>query len=386
MLNLGRTGSQELISTEEYILLSAELNYQLSARELNRQALLELIIGDEREKEHDASIVAALDFLQTGYARTKRKSGAPAILHPLRTAALLSRCTSPPPLLSLLGALLHDKGEDLRESVVGTQRFEVLEKLFRSFERIIDQNERWYLGERIALLTHQPGDSYVEYLTRMIDQADRMPDLLHVKLADRLDNTFDITLQRPGIKSYNFFRTVFDILFVTDFPGVRLSEYHFLPSKEEGVLLLSQLFKNAIFLSLLRKAGLDGRDQTTRKLFAALAVACIREASWIALEILSSYITDLEQQRELLLDVRQYCLGGGATQARRQEADHPLDGLLQYYVAAASKGRKKRLGELYDDKALLAKLSVVFISLNSRFLNDPGFSLQGVESSGVHPV
>ncbi|MBM3326378.1 MAG: hypothetical protein FJY65_05290 [Calditrichaeota bacterium] len=375
-----------LVTTEEFLVLSAEINYQLSAREINRQALLALVLGMTEIEEKDV-LLDTIACLQIGYGKQTRKIGPLAILHPLRTAAILARVMSKPTMLDLLGALLHDKEEDLVSQRIGETDYQRLEEEFAAMLRHIDHAHQWYLGERLDLLRRREDQSYTQYIGRILDNAHQMPDLLHIKLADRFDNTFDIHLQRPGVIRYNFFRTVFDILFVPDFPGVQVSEYHFLPGEDESIILISQIFKNANFMSLLRQEGLDRLDETTANLFDALAIANIREAQWIALELFASYIVNVKRQRELLIEVMDYCQSGGTFAVTSRERGHPLDGtFMERYGGLSDEARRNKIRELYRDKEQLARVTLAFIAIFSSFLNDPNFYLQGISRGGIRAV
>src|SRR5512138_1787967 len=80
------------------------------------------------------------------------------------------------------------------------------------FDRVlekIDSNHRWFLGERIALLWRQTSQSYYDYLGVVLSKVRTMPDLLRCKLADRLDNTMDIAIQRIPTEQNVFFELAF---------------------------------------------------------------------------------------------------------------------------------------------------------------------------------
>jgi len=220
-----------------------------------------------------------------------------------------------------------------------------------------------------------------------MDEAIEMPDILHVKLADRLDNTFDIHLQHPGVTHYNFYRAVFDILFLPGFKGVEMGKFHFMPETSEGVMLLSQLFKDAILLALIRSHGLDTQDVPTRRLFVGLAVAGIREAQWLALEMFNTCYSDVAKQRELLKHVMEYCSSGGINAVTSKEAGDCLDGVfLEVFMAGKIGQQKKMLTELFEDHEQLARMTLAFITIFASFINDPQYSLKGIERSGTTAV
>lgn len=378
---------REFITIEHFMNLSAEINYHISARVPNEDALLALVLGEQVTLDQEA-VRIALRLVRLGYADARRKIGPRAVLHPLRTAALLARVMNNPTALDLLGAMLHDKDEDLTFEDIPEENREEFTQLFNLLLDKIGKDQRWYLSERIALLTKSSGQPYHEYLVNLIDHSDRMPDLLHVKLADRLDNTLDQHIHRPGVLQYNFYRNVFDLLFVSVYKGVKIRQYHFLPEPEEGALLMAQLFKNALFLSLVRLEKGDRIDDTTRRLFDAIAVASIREAQWLGLELIAAVEElALPKLRDQIIETMQYCYTGGATQVHESDEGKGLAGIfMRRYALASGKDRRRAMRELYEDPDYLVTVVITFIATFASFLNDPDFSLEGITREGIHPV
>lgn len=366
-----------LITPEEFLILSAELHYLLSGAG-NSDALASLVIGSASFKEMPL-LSQGIDCLRLGYGETKRKMGPLAVLHPIRAAAIVARTMPEPEILDVLGTLFHDKLEDLTEEKLGSEAYGEFAEAYDKLTARIGSKHQWYLGERVSLFERTGEESYNQYVMKLIRGSINKPDLLHTKLADRLDNTFDVHLSRPGVTRYNFYRTIFDILFLRDFSGVRLNEYHFLPDVDGLVLLLSQLFKNVIFLTLLREHKKEWQDETVHYLFDAVAVAGIREAQWIAFELLASEITDTTRQREILIDTMHYCHSGGATEVHKPSDFNDLDGAFHYYYGGPDdKTKKERLAELCREREKLFKVVVMFIALFSSMLNNPDSYLRGL--------
>jgi hypothetical protein len=381
-----RRSAREILTIEEYVTLSAKINYQLSARSLNRPALLALILGNAEVEDADRDLVLeAFAVLQEGYGQDRRRLGTPGILHPLRAVAILCRAMRRPTLMHLLGALLHDKDEDLTQEELGAERWEQMQRRHEQLLAALGTSRAAPLGERIRILSNRGARTYEEYLGRLLDTVRVMPDLLHVKLADRLDNTFDINLQHPGVTRYNFYRAVFDILFLPRFQGVEMGSFHFMPDSDEGVMLLSQLFKDLTFLVLLRDAKLDAIDDVAQKLSVGLAVAGIREAQWLALESFNTCITDVHQQRALLNEVMAYCTTGGIEAVTAREAGGELDGMLLRTFTAQQEGlRKQMLRDLFENRELLTRMVLTFIVVFASFINDPGYTIKGIDRTGLH--
>jgi hypothetical protein len=381
-----RRSAREILTIEEYVTLSAKINYQLSARKLNRPALLALVLGSAEVADVDRDLVAdAFSVLQEGYGQDRRRLGTPGILHPLRTMAILCRAMRRPSLMHLLGALFHDKDEDLTEEELGPERWAQMQRRHELLLAALGTSRAAPLADRISLLSNRGAPTYEAYLGRLLDGVRQRPDLLHVKLADRLDNTFDINLQHPGVTRYNFYRAVFDILFLPRFHGVDMGSFHFMPDSDEGVMLLSQLFKDLTFLVLLRDERLDSVDDATQKLSVGLAVAGIREAQWLALESFNTCVTDVHHQRDLLKEVMVYCTTGGIESVTAREAGGELDGMLLRTFTAQQEGlRKQMLRDLFENRELLTRMVLTFIVVFAAFINDPDYTIKGIDRTGLH--
>jgi hypothetical protein len=373
---------KELVSTDEFLALSAEIAYQLSGAHFHPEPLLALLLDENPPPAPPEVFLDAIEILKIGYGGRRRRLGPAAVLHPLRATALMARSMRHPTQLDLLGVMFHDKEEDLTHEELGPAAWQHFDASWRTLLERLDPEHRWFLGERITLLAIQPGDSYNAYLARLLDHAAAMPDLLHIKMVDRLDNTLDVSVTRPGIARYNFFRTVFDILFVPTWHGVRTRSYHQLPDMDEGLQMLSNLFKNAIFLSLLRSEGRAALDEASVRLTDAIAVASMRIAQFVALNVFAQHLS-LEAQRRVIHEVMDYCAGGGLVVVRKG-GGHLLDGLfLDCYNLGDPKGRRARLSRLWQDHEMLARLSVLFIAVFACFLNDPEFHLNGIDRHGI---
>lgn len=381
-------GAREVLTVEEFLTLSAKINYQLSARLLRAPVLLSLVLGPANlpDDEQNALLVA-FQAIQAGYDQDRRRLGTPGVLHPLRAAALLARTMKRPTLNDLLAALFHDKEEDLTEEALGAERHGRMQEHFAQLRAMLPDGVRERLDQDIRWLSnHTP--SYSAYVGQLVDHARDLPELLHVKFCDRIDNTFDVHLQHPGVSRYNFYRAVFDILFLPNFRGVSMGKFHFMPDSSEGVMLLSQLFKNTILLAMVRNHGLDRLDLTTERLFIGLAVAGIREAQWLALELFNTEYASVARQRELLLSVMEYCASGGIASVRRpgSPGTSELDGVFVQFTSGTKADQKKMLASLFKDRERLARMALAFIVVFASFINDREYTLEGINRSGATPV
>jgi hypothetical protein len=373
---------RERMTTDAHLQLSAAINYEVEATKKNKNAILALILGPESPFQDRKLMMQALNVVLTGYGDTKRKFRGMAVVHPLRTAAIVARCVEHPTVTHMVTALLHDRDEDLKD-LTGRHK-DLFEQELAGLHRLLSNDDGWYVGERIALLTRKSGEHYVKYVARILGHTNTMMDLLHVKCADRLDNTLDHGLQHRSAH-LNWFRAMHDALFVPSYRGVILEDYHQLPENDQGGAVLSMAFKNTIFMSLVRQCDLALADRTTVRFIDALAVASIRVVGWIALGVLAGDVPPVSKHREFLLDVMQYIQEGGLmVRSKGQGSD--LDGMLLDYWHNDSQLRKKRMSEIFADRERLLKLCCLLIAIFSSFLNDPRFFVKGIGLEDVEPV
>ncbi len=381
----GPISARSRITVESHLALSATINWHLSARKIDLGALLRVILGPAHVA-NQAPLLETLSYLRHAYGDRRRKSGPAAVLHCLRTAAMLARIMPEPGILDLLGALLHDKEEDLTPEELGSDEWQRLQSEFISVLNKIDANHRWFLGERIAYLRRRETHTYYQYLGQVLAKAREMPDLLHCKLADRLDNTLDIAVQRPPTDEHDFFEAAFGVLFLPDY-HLRAQDTASAPDSEACVLLISQLFKNVVFMSMLRAQRLDQLDDVTASLFSALSAVGRAQAEWGAVALLSSAIGEADVRRRLVMEIMDYCARGGIAGVTRKERGGLLDGsMLEYFAESDDKVRKRRLESVYGDKPLFIRLLIMFIGIFTTFTTDPNYTLRGVDSAGLHPV
>jgi hypothetical protein len=213
-----------------------------------------------------------------------------------------------------------------------------------------------------------------------------MPDLLRCKLADRLDNTMDIAVQRTPSERDDFFEMAFGMLFL---PGYQpfANDGAAVPDVEACVLLTSQLFKNVVLMSMLREQRLDHLDDTTTRLFRGLAASSSEQAQWAVTTLLSSPALDWQARRDLLREMMDYCASGGMAAVRKKEKGGLLDGsFLEHFAHPDDKIRKKQIESLYADQPLFIRLLVLYIGMFTSFLADPQYYVHGIDRTGLHPV
>jgi len=381
-------GAVDLHDLNEFFRLSAILNLQLSARAVGKQNIVSIILGGRRMPPKDQEIlIRVLQYLDNAYGETRRRLGPFAVLHPIRATALLARSTPEPGMLDLLTEMLHDKLEDLTAASMGDEHFNRMEGEFRALLHDIDPKDEWYLMERLDWLTRRPDQTYLQYIGNLLDRSHQTPALIRVKLADRLDNTLDMRIDiEDPIAGVDFFATLFQVLFVNNFPGYRSDLPHPPSSPLNGAQRLYQLFKNAVVLSLMRQKDVGKGDPAAMAMFNALAVASMKEAQRTILHIFAFHETDVRKQRELIMDAMGYVQAGGVDHVTPPGHGRMLDGLfLSRFEDTSPQDRKQRLDALYCDKPLMVEAAIAFIVIFLSFLSDEKYFVRGVGAQGIVP-
>jgi hypothetical protein len=369
---------ESIITTSKFYSLSAHLNFQLSGTPIDWRALLALFNPDQLDDKSKELVRDTLIYLGEAYGQEKRKLGPFAVLHPIRTASLLAQCSARPSILDLLTTLLHDKNEDITENKYTRKDWENLEYMYQNLIRKIDSMENWYLNERIHFLSREKNESYLEYLTGILTQAKATPELVRVKLADRLDNTLDLRMDlyedTSGINCYQY---IFEVLFTNTLSEKMEKPLYHIDRKITGAKRLYELYKSALFLSLLNSEKIDVSECTLR-LYNSLAIASINEAHNIMLHIFTYHLADVKKQKNILTDVMNYSNKGGLNKITTDE-DHMLDGLFTNYFESSNKEQlRAKLDKLYSNKELMAEAAVAFAAIFTNFLNDENFFIEGV--------
>jgi len=380
----------DLHDLNDFLKLSAALNYQLSAATVGREKLLLTIIGNKPLPERDWKVLLeVLEYLDVAYRDKRRRLGTMAVLHPLRAAALLSAAEEELHLLDLLSVLLHDKYEDVHHSDFPPEHWKELEERFYTLLKRIDPTDEWYLMERLTVLTRRGDEeTYYEYIGRLLKRSDQTPELVRVKLADRLDNTLDLRIDfRDPLENVDVFGYLFGALYIPNYRGYQPELPH-TPELMDGGRRMYGLFKTAVTLSLMRQTGaIADDDKAAHALFEALCVASMKEAERILMHSFGYHRTDVEEQRSLLLDTMDYCQRGGVVSITDPSQPHRLDGLfLEQFDFADRKLRHEKLNALYRDTELMIQAAVAFIVIFMSFLNDPDYYVQGVSPDGIRAL
>jgi len=372
----------------DFMRLSAVINYQISAKHIDWNNVINIILSRRTISDESKNILhLLLEYSSEAYGKKKRRLGPLAILHPLRATALLARVADEPDLLNLMTILLHDNFEDIKPKRVEIDMWIRKEKKFQKVLQMITETDRWFLIERLKWLTKEPTETYYRYIGRLIKHSGKTPEVIRVKLADRLDNTLDMRIEyEDPLQKVDFFEILFQMLYSNIYTGFEPEFPHPPPATLNGVQRLYQLFKNTVLMSLIRQKQAAKDDEKAQTIFYHLARASMREAQRIALHIFSYHERDIKIARELLLDTMNYVRGGGIDMVTPRVANQKLDGLfVSTFDEVNKKRREKKLAELYTDKHLMVQAAVAFIVMFLNFINDPEYYVKGITEEGVHP-
>ncbi|MEW6426556.1 MAG: hypothetical protein AB1568_00835 [Thermodesulfobacteriota bacterium] len=374
---------EPIIDTQEFLALSSFLNYQLSGEPVNWHGILNLMTGKEYARQDEEILLAALSCLGAAYGDQKRRLGPFAILHPIRAAALLAKAQRRVDPLDLLSTLFHDKNEDLTAAGIEADRWREMERKYTGLLDLIGPQQAVQLEERLGALTKPEGQKYYVYLGRLLQRSAANPELVTIKLADRLDNTLDLRIDLHDFTDNSrCYQVLFDVLFINTYKGFISDRPHPISRKINGAMRLYQLYKNAVFLSLVRHQGVELKADA-RRLFSSLAVASIREAQTILLHIFAYHLRSAAEQKELLMDVMRYSEEGGFNQINTT-GGHLLDGLfIRHFVFDGKEMKKDKLQALYDNKPLMGQSALGFIIIFANFINDERYLIRGISPLGI---
>ena len=378
----------------EFLKLSSVLNYNLSAASLNRYNVMMYIIGGKtldrgasKDREKKGLLMEALGYLFSAYQQKRRRLGPMAVLHPLRATALFARNQDRLNMVSLLSILFHDILEDINSNDFDTQQWLDMENRLYSLLEHMNAEDESKLLDNILSLTRIKTESYYQYIGRLLEDANHSPQLVHVKLADRLDNTLDmrIDLEDP-LAGIDFFKNIFQLMFVNNYCGYIPANDHPPSSALNGARRLHQLFKNTVLLSLIRQHTSIGNERALRILFEAVCDASLQEAQRTLIHLIGYHFKDTADQRRLLLEAMDYCFSGRIDLVTKPDRHQLLDGLFSTYFAHSSKKvLYNQLDILYQDKPLMIEASIAFVVIFLHFLNDSKYYVRGISAAGIEP-
>ena len=378
----------ECYDLDGFLRISALLNYQLSAKQLNWNNITFILLEGKTIAPRDETVLHHV-FAYVGkiYGKKKRDLGPFSVLHPLRATALLSNASKEVNLLDVITCLLHDHFEDFNPAKFKDASWIKLDQMFQSFLKELSKSHQRRLMEHLKWLTKESSETYNHYIGRLLDQARNAPEVVRVKLADRLDNTFDmrIDLQDP-LKGVDFFEIVFQTVYTNIYKGYRPERIHQTTLVLNGAQRLYQLFKNIVLMSLIRQRGAAAADPISQGLFKTLAEASMREAQRITLHIFGYHETSVATLRTILKETMAYAQSGGLEEVTLPQKGRRLDGLLMSVFDKPNRAeRNKQLSGLYHNKTLMLEVAISFVIIFLNFLNDPDYFVHGISSEGIRP-
>jgi hypothetical protein len=379
----------EYYDLDDFLKLSAVLNYQLSATQLNWNNITSIVLeGKPIAPRDEALLIHAFDYLGKIYGKTQRDLGPFSVLHPLRATALLSHATREVVLLDIVACLLHDHFEDFKPLKLRTSPGLHLDEKFRAFLREIPESQQGRLMERLQCLTKEPAETYNQYIGHLLDNACLAPEVVRIKLADRLDNTFDMRIDlRDPLQGVDFFEIIFQTIFTNTYKGYQPDRRHQPTSVLNGAERLYQLFKNIVLMSLIRQREVYAADAVSQDLFKALAKASMKEAQRIALHIFGYHETAVSTLREIVAETMAYAQSGGFDGVTDSKRGHRLDGLLMSVFDQPQRAaRKRQLSRLYQDKTLMLEVAIAFVTIFLNFFDDADYFVHGISADGIRPV
>ena len=375
--------------------MSSVLNYNLSAASLNRYNVMMYIIGgkkldenENKDRENKSILMEGLGYIFRIYSQKRRRLGPLAVLHPLRAAALLARSQAQANLVVLLTTLFHDILEDINPLDFETIKWKEMEHQMDSLLDRLEPEHETTLMENLVGLTKIENESYYHYIGRLLEGALEKPQLVQVKLADRLDNTLDMRIElEDPLLSLDFFQTIFQLMFVNNYKGYVPDIDHPPSAALNGARRLHQLFKNSVLLSLIRQNAGVTDDKSLQILFNAVCDASLKEAQRTLIHLLGYHFKDLAAQRELMLKSMEYCFSGRSDLVTFPGDNQLLDGLFSTYFAHTSKKLlQQKLDILYQNKPLMIQASIAFIVIFLGFLNDSAYYIKGISPEGIKPT
>ncbi|UCG05720.1 MAG: hypothetical protein JSV83_17670 [Desulfobacterales bacterium] len=384
-----------LYDLTEFLKLSSVLNYNLSAASLNRYNVMMYLNGSKRldedaakDREKKGILMEAIGYLFEAYSQKRRRLGPLAVLHPLRATALLARSLDRLNLVVLLSTLFHDILEDIKPVDFETNKWKEMERQLDSLlERMTTEDEAG-LVDNLVCLTRVETETYYHYIGRLLENSRHRPELVQVKLADRLDNTLDMRIElEDPLLGINFFQNIFQLMFVNNYKGYVPDVEHPPSPVLNGARRLFQLFKNAVLLSLIRQNSTGTANETLQILFNAVCDASLKEAQRTLIHLMSYHCNDLSVQRDLVLDAMNYCVSGRSNLVTKPDGEQLLDGLFSTYFAHTSKKiLYQKLDLLYQNKPLMIQASIAFIVIFLSFLNDSTHYISGISAEGIAPT
>ncbi len=377
---------------KDFIRVSEKFSYQYYAKAVDWRNVTEIVLNNQALSVSDRNLVKQnIIFVSGMYDEKERRLGPLAIFHPLRVASLVSQIIPFEKKHNVLVALLHDIYEDIKPKDEDSENFQWVSN-YDEFQRILDlltDDEKWYLFERLKWLTKSDDENYINYISRLLDSSeskfdkDGTPQVLAIKLADRLDNTFDLGINlKDPLESTNLFEEIIKILY--GFSSSKKVKGLTPKTSFNNAECLYQLSKNIILLSLVRQHEEFFETEYVVTIFNSLVKASLKESERIALRILHSPINF--DKKACIIETMEYSINGKFDSITLKSDFSSLDGLfLSKFEFENKDERKKELKKLNRDKELIFKSALSFAVIFLKFQSDKSFFVRGITESGINP-
>jgi hypothetical protein len=378
----------EYYSLTDFLTTSALLNYQLCAKQRNWSSITTVVLEGRPISDSDQELLThVFDYLSNVYGKMKRDLGPLSVLHPIRATALLCHASHQIIMMDLMTCLLHDTFEDFKPAQFKDSDWINLDTGFQSFLLALPEVDQRRLREQLQWLTKEPSENYYHYIGHLLDQAGGKPEVVRVKLADRLDNTFDMRIDlHDPMEGIDFFEIAFQTVFTNTYKGHRPERPHQPTLILNGAQRLYQLFKNIVLLSLIRQKKAAADDAVAQELFEALAQASMKEAQRIALHVFGYHDPDAAKFRKILMETMAYSQSGGFDLVTLPNPSSRLNGMfMTVFDQPERESRKAQLKALYKDKAFMIEVAIAFVIIFLNFLNDSNYYIHGISAEGVRP-
>lgn len=347
----------------DHDLSTRKLSTWIGAAKIDRIA--RHIAGPSAPESRLLPLRAALHVVLDAYQGRRRKMGHPAAVHPCRVARR-TRLLGVSTRWKLVAALGHDLHED---TLVQLPDLPVLSRAqMQACRRLIER------------LTRREHETYFAYMARVAQD----PDALLIKVADRMDNTFDLRAQAEP--AHGPPASVYAVLFrkaVLDLRDPTVAKRHPRrhPTPFRASRRLYDLFKTLVVLHFVRNTtGLPSRVHAAARKLATIACA---EAQLTALHMLQFHY-EPGMGAQAMLALASY---GERFWHVTDSGRSPIDGLFHVFDARLTKRNNDALDalQLNPGRMLTAALSLLVVLL--RFAEDPQFEgIVGLNENGLQAI
>jgi hypothetical protein len=298
-------------------------------------------------------LVSSVAFLHEAYrGRTRKVTGASALLHPLRVASILGHQPATARDEVVAAGLFHDYVEDTEEAVDA------------DFYRRLGVPHAADVAHWVDSLTRRGDESYIAHISRVT----RDSVAVALKAGDVIDNLLDLRSAPECDEDEAGLESALESAIREPPP----CGGHPPTPRIRGEARLYAVWKCFSLLNLARKAGMSpfAGEEVCRR-------AGMRECRRIAIHLFRHHI-DPAQRRELLDENLRYSQSEGVHRITPPDPSHPGPDGLSVLMARRSE-RKGSLESLYEDKPAMLLSTLALLDIFERF-GGRGFVVEGLEA------